>query len=96
VPASSHDASAPAGGARRRHEIRCESKRDRWPCGCTTARHVTNDPAGGGDGDLHARRDGRTISRHVVVPSRLDGVKKGDDIGSTYTEALLVSVTREQ
>ena len=39
-------------------------------------------------------RDGRTISRHVQDPSHLEGVKKGDHVDITYTEALLASVTR--
>jgi hypothetical protein len=39
-------------------------------------------------------RDGRTISRHVHNPSDLEGVKKGDHIDITYTNALLASVTR--
>jgi Cu/Ag efflux protein CusF len=39
-------------------------------------------------------RDGRTVSRHVQDPSHLEGVKEGDDIDITYTEALLASVER--
>jgi Cu/Ag efflux protein CusF len=39
-------------------------------------------------------RDGRAVSRRVQDPSHLDGVKQGDDIDITYTEALLASVAR--
>ena len=38
--------------------------------------------------------DGRRISRHVHNPSDLEGVKTGDHIDITYTNALLASVTR--
>jgi hypothetical protein len=41
-------------------------------------------------------RDGRMISRRVHDISTLDGVKKGDRIDITYTEALLASFTRPQ
>jgi DNA helicase TIP49 (TBP-interacting protein) len=36
--------------------------------------------------------DGRTVSRKVEDKKNLEGVKVGDKIGITYTEALLVSV----
>jgi len=39
-------------------------------------------------------RDGRTVSRHVERLSDLDGVKPGDHIDITYTEAVLATVTR--
>ncbi len=37
---------------------------------------------------------GRTVSRHVERASDLDGVKRGDHIDITYTEAVLATVTR--
>jgi hypothetical protein len=37
---------------------------------------------------------GRTISRKVDDPSRLNGVKAGDRIDIVYTEALLATVER--
>ena len=37
---------------------------------------------------------GRTVSRHVEHASDLDGVKPGDHIDITYTEAVLATVTR--
>jgi len=39
-------------------------------------------------------RHGRTVSRHVEHASDLDGVKPGDHIDITYTEAVLATVTR--
>ena len=39
-------------------------------------------------------RHGRTASRHVEHASDLDGVKPGDHIDITYTEAVLATVTR--
>jgi hypothetical protein len=39
-------------------------------------------------------RDGRTVSRRVEHVSDLDGVKPGDHIDITYTEAVLASVAR--
>jgi hypothetical protein len=39
-------------------------------------------------------RNGRTTSRHVERASDLDGVKPGDQIDITYTEAVLVTVAR--
>ena len=39
-------------------------------------------------------RDGRTVSRRVERVSDLDGVKAGDHIDITYTEAVLASVAR--
>jgi Cu/Ag efflux protein CusF len=39
-------------------------------------------------------RDGRTISRRVHNSADLEGVKTGDHIDITYTQALLASVTR--
>lgn len=36
--------------------------------------------------------DGRTVTRKVEDKKNLEGVKVGDKIGITYTEALLVSV----
>jgi hypothetical protein len=41
-----------------------------------------------------AGADGRRISRHVHNPSDLEGVKTGEHIDITYTNALLASVTR--
>src|SRR5580704_1565203 len=40
-----------------------------------------------------AGADGRRISRHVHNPSDLEGVKTGEHIDITYTNALLASVT---
>lgn len=39
-------------------------------------------------------RDGRSVSRHVDNASDLAGVKPGDHIDITYTEALLATVAR--
>ena len=41
-----------------------------------------------------ATSDGRTITRKVDQKSYLDGVKPGDKIDITYTEAVLVAVER--
>jgi hypothetical protein len=38
--------------------------------------------------------DGRTVTRKVDKKSNLEGVKPGDKIDITYTEALLTSVER--
>jgi hypothetical protein len=38
--------------------------------------------------------DGRTVSRRIERRSDLDGVKPGDQVDITYTEAVLVTVTR--
>lgn len=38
--------------------------------------------------------DGRTVTRKVEKKSNLEGVKAGDKIDITYTEALLTSVDR--
>jgi hypothetical protein len=40
--------------------------------------------------------DGRVVSRKLEDRSLLDGVKRGDRIDITYTEALLASVARAQ
>lgn len=37
---------------------------------------------------------GQTVTRHVDDPSHLDGVKPGDHIDITYTQAVLATVTR--
>jgi len=39
-------------------------------------------------------RHGRTVSRHVERLSDLDGVKRGDHVDITYTEAVLATVAR--
>jgi len=39
-------------------------------------------------------RDNRAVTRHVHNPSDLNGVRPGDHLEITYTEALLAGVTR--
>ena len=40
--------------------------------------------------------DGRTVTRRIEDPKNLEGVKVGDRIDITYTQALLVSIERAE